>query len=307
VELAKMRDITVVTCSMNRTEQLLKNIEECKNIKNLYQHIVIDFSSKEPIINSIKEGHDRLKIYRINDQKIWWLSRAYNASFNLVKTKFTLKLDADVIIDSEYLNSLDYNLYDHVLFTNNQNDSGNFLVKTKILKQINGFNEYILRGYNDHDLIYRISNIYPDLKRSTVYNKILKQEHNNKLRVEASKPLLLTANEDFYYGIVKGYNDYHGLISKKKLWLNQKRNYINNNDLILINHLYTSKDFGFILNLKCKMIFLKTFFKIYFRKRKSILSILSKRLLPLIIFFFPQNVIEIFFGVTIFPSLKMKD
>ena len=30
-----MRDITVVTCSMNRTEQLLKNIEECKNIKNL--------------------------------------------------------------------------------------------------------------------------------------------------------------------------------------------------------------------------------------------------------------------------------
>lgn len=217
VGLDKMKDITVVTCSMNRTEQLLKNIEECKNIKNLYQHIVIDFSSKEPIINSIKEVHDRLKIYRINDQKIWWLSRAYNASFNLVKTKFTLKLDADVIIDSEYFNSLDYNLYDHVLFTNNQNDSGNFLVKTKILNQINGFNEYILRGYNDHDLIYRISNIYPDLKRSTVYDKIHKQEHNNKLRVEASKPLLLTANENYYYGIVKGYNDYHGLISKKKV------------------------------------------------------------------------------------------
>ena len=42
------KNITVVTCSMNRTEQLLRNIDECKNIKNLYQHIVIDFSSDEP-------------------------------------------------------------------------------------------------------------------------------------------------------------------------------------------------------------------------------------------------------------------
>ena len=53
-----MKNITVVTCSMNRTEQLLINIEECKNIKNLHQHIIIDFSSNKPIINSIKEKHE---------------------------------------------------------------------------------------------------------------------------------------------------------------------------------------------------------------------------------------------------------
>ena len=188
---------------MNRTQQLQKNIEECKNIKNLYQHIVIDFSSSEPIINSIKESHDKLKIYRINNQNIWWLSRAYNASFNLVETEFTLKLDADVVIDSNYFNSLDYNLYDHILFTNNQNDSGNFLVKTKILKEVNGFNEYILRGYNDHDLINRIIKRYPSFKRTTIYNKINKLEHNNELRVDASKPVLLNNDEDIIMELLK--------------------------------------------------------------------------------------------------------
>tara|TARA_B100000029_G_scaffold448329_1_gene470778 strand:- start:515 stop:1456 length:942 start_codon:yes stop_codon:yes gene_type:complete len=306
-EFEIMKNITVVTCSMNRTEQLLKNIDECKNIKNLYQHIVIDFSSNEPIINSIKDGHDRLKIYRINDQKIWWLSRAYNASFNLVKTEFTLKLDADVMIDSDYLNDLDYDLYDHILFTNNQNDSGNFLIKTKILEELNGFNEYILRGYNDHDLISRILKRDPSLKRINVYNKIHKLEHKNELRVQASKPILLSNNADFYYGIVKGYNDYHGLISSKNLWLNQKRSYTNNKDFILINHLYTSKDLGFILNLMCKLIFLRTFFRIYFRNRKFILPKILKRLLPIILFFLPLNIIERFFGITIFPSLKMSN
>lgn len=291
---------------MNRTQQLQKNIEECKNIKNLYQHIVIDFSSSEPIINSIKESHDKLKIYRINNQNIWWLSRAYNASFNLVETEFTLKLDADVVIDSNYFNSLDYNLYDHILFTNNQNDSGNFLVKTKILKEVNGFNEYILRGYNDHDLINRIIKRYPSFKRTTIYDKINKLEHNNELRVDASKPVLLNNDEDYYYGIVKGYNDYHGLISKKNLWANQKRIYEKNKDSIFINHMYTNKDLSLVLNLRCKLIFLRTFFRIYFRKRKSILSKLLKRILPTIIFFLPSNIIEMLFGIIIFPSSKMK-
>lgn len=301
-----MKNITVVTCSMNRTEQLLINIEECKNIKNLHQHIIIDFSSNKPIINSIKEKHEKLKIYRIDDQNIWWLSRAYNASFNLVQTEFTFKIDADVIINSDYFNGLDYDLYDHILFTNNQNDSGNFLVRTEILKKLNGFNEYILRGYNDHDLINRISKRYPSLKRTIIYDKIKKLEHNNEMRVDASKPVLLKNNEDYYYGIVKGYNDYHGLISNKNIWTNQKRIYEKNKNSILINHLYTNRDLGLLLNLRCKLIFLKTFFRIYFRKRKSTFSKLLKRTLPMIIFCLPLNIIEMLFGVIIFPSSKIK-
>ena len=69
----------------------------------------------------------------------------------------------------------------------------------KILQELNGFNEYILRGHNDHDLISRILKRNPNLKRTTVYDKIHKLEHKNELRVEASRPAFLLNNEDFYW------------------------------------------------------------------------------------------------------------
>ena len=59
-----------------------------------------------------------------------------------------------------------------------------------------------------------------NVRSSIIYDKIKKLEHNNEMRVDASKPVLLKNNEDYYYGIVKGYNDYHGLISNKNIWNN---------------------------------------------------------------------------------------
>ena len=148
------------------------------------------------MINTLTISYDR------NWRKLWEKRFEYPLT-----DAESFKIDADVLIDSEYFNNLDYQLYDHILFTNNQNDSGNFLIKTRILQELNGFNEYILRGYNDHDLISRILKRNPNLKRTTVYDKIHKLEHKNELRVEASRPALLLNNEDFYYGIVKGYNE----------------------------------------------------------------------------------------------------
>ena len=43
------KNITVVTCSMNRNHQLKKNILAAQNIKNLYRHIIIDYSSELPV------------------------------------------------------------------------------------------------------------------------------------------------------------------------------------------------------------------------------------------------------------------
>ena len=90
--------------------------------------------------------------------------------FELVDTDFTFKLDADVEIDFDFFNDMDYEEYDHILFTNNNNDSGNFLVKTNLLKDVNGFNEYILRGYNDHDLLNRIKYKNVNINIHTVFN-----------------------------------------------------------------------------------------------------------------------------------------
>ena len=65
-----------------------------------------------------------------------------------------------------------------------------FSCQNKDFKEVNGFNEYILRGYNDHDLINRIIKRYPSFKRTTIYDKINELEHNNELRVDGKLILL---------------------------------------------------------------------------------------------------------------------
>ena len=296
------KNITVVTCSMNRNHQLKKNILAAQNIKNLYRHIIIDYSSELPVSSFLDVVPKNVFIYRINNQKIWWLTRAYNAAFELVDTDFTFKLDADVEIDFDFFNDMDYEEYDHILFTNNNNDSGNFLVKTNLLKDVNGFNEYILRGYNDHDLLNRIKYKNVNINTHTVFNKIKKDDHPDELRVRGISSKYLKKNKNFYYGLVKGYNDYHGLISKNNLWSNQKKIYKIKDYDITIEHLYTSRDLSLKIKLKCKIIFLKTFFRIYYRNENTFKAKLVKRILPYILYFLSQKFIKKYFGIIIFPS-----
>ena len=79
-----MKNITALTSSMNRSEYLENTIENCLKINNLKSHIVIDYSSKTPVEKSVDINHPNLKIYRIDNQEAWSISRAYNAGFSLI-------------------------------------------------------------------------------------------------------------------------------------------------------------------------------------------------------------------------------
>lgn len=298
-----MKNITAVTSSMNRNDYLLNTIKNCQKIKNLKSHIVIDYSSVEPIENLILDFNN-LEIYRVNNQAIWNISRSYNAGFHIIETNYILKIDADVEIDSDFVNNLDYQIYDMIIFSNNSNDLGNWLIKTEIINNVNGFNEFITNGYDDHDLIKRIRDSNRDLKELTVQNKIKKIEHSNELRVNFSKSKFLNENENYFYAIRKAYNDCNGFISKKIIWsINQKRNYVIRNNEILINHLYTNKDLPFLINILCKYIFLKSFFKIYFRRNYFSLYSVYKRIIPYFLMPLPSKIIKNLFGFDIFPTL----
>ena len=48
-----MKNITAVTSCMNRSSYLLNTIKNCQNINDLKSHIVIDYSSVEPVENLI--------------------------------------------------------------------------------------------------------------------------------------------------------------------------------------------------------------------------------------------------------------
>jgi len=296
-----MKNITAVTVSMNRTEHLKKCIEAVAKIKNVSNHIIIDYSSKEPIY--IHE--DNVEVFRVDNEKFWWITRAYNAGFSLIKTDYILKIDADVIIDHSYFNNLKYFNYDHVLFTNNKNDAGNFLVKKDLLNGVNGFNEFIVRGYDDHDLLNRIKNNNPKLSYKVVMNKIVKLDHLDEKRVSSSNSILFKKGVNYYYALVKAYNDYNGYISSKNYWSNKKQKiYILDGNILKICHNFYINELKIFDLYKCKWIFLKTFFNIYFLNQDNILKKIFKKILPIIFIFIHVSLIKILTGFEIFPSKK---
>lgn len=298
-----MKNITALTVSMNRTEDLMSCIEACQNIDNLLKHVIIDFSSDIPI----NINNDKVEVFRVENEHSWWITRAYNVGFEFIKTEYLLKIDADVVIDAKYFNKLQYTEYDHILFTNNNNDAGNFLVKNKIIKDVNGFNEYIYRGYDDHDLFSRIKMKSNEMNLLKVKNKIIKKEHGDEKRIRSDKSYFLVKNADYHYGLVKAANNYGGLIATRNLWDSSKiRRYDIKNSTVQIKHTFSHKDFTNRDFLKSKKVFLDTFFRIYFRRKSSLNSKLLKRVLPLFLLFTPMNLIKTLFGFEIFPRINRK-
>ena len=128
--------ISVVTSSMNREKNLLENIKCIQKLSNVQEHIIIDWSSKQNISNIVQNKD--IKIFRINNQAFWWHNKAYNAGFHLASSEYILKIDADVLIDYKKFNKLKYWNYDLIVFYNNPNDPGNFLIKKEVFNKLMG-------------------------------------------------------------------------------------------------------------------------------------------------------------------------
>ena len=61
----KTSDITIVTCSMNRTENLLASLDSLKELKNIDKHLILDFSSD----NEIKIDHELIQVFRVDNEE----------------------------------------------------------------------------------------------------------------------------------------------------------------------------------------------------------------------------------------------
>lgn len=304
-----MENITALTSSMNRNQFLKNTIDKCQNINNLDSHIIIDYSSTTPVEDALNVNYDNLIIYRVEDQKVWSISRAYNAGFSLVETEYILKIDADVEINFVLINTFDYENYDLIIFSHNENDVGNWLMKKKLIENVNGFNEFLFAGYDDHDLIKRVRSLNPNLKEIIVKDGITKIEHSNELRVPHDKSLFLKKDENYFYAIKKAYNDYSGYISKNNFWSkNNARNYKINKNTIQINHFYSHKDTGLTTYIMCKYIFLSTFFRIYFKESNNLFLSIYKRVMPFVLLPLTLRMLKNIFGFDVFPlSIQIDD
>jgi glycosyltransferase involved in cell wall biosynthesis len=188
--------ISVFTCCMNRNENLRNSLSTWVKIPEIDEIVIVDWSSDESL-KPLVDGYcdSRIVLARVNNQKFWVLSYAFNLAARLTTRSKILKLDADTKIKPGFFQA--HNLEAGNFFTGNwrtaKNDSekrlnGIIYCHREDFFHANGYNEYITTyGWDDCDLYSRLESI--GLQKQNFLTEYLEhQEHQN--RTKNQKPFL---------------------------------------------------------------------------------------------------------------------
>lgn len=78
--------VSLVTCAMNRTDNLLKALGSWLAHSQISEVIIVDWSSRVPVSQSLEDaGVDdpRIRVIRVEDEPRWILSYAFNVGFRI--------------------------------------------------------------------------------------------------------------------------------------------------------------------------------------------------------------------------------
>ena len=265
-------------------------VKSTKNLDNLNEHLIIDFSSDNKISESLLDINPKVKIVRVNGEIDWWLSRAYNFGFFLSKSNYILKLDADSVLNAEAFNELKIFESDYIVFNHN-GGLGNFFVKKSLLLKLNGFNEYIYNwGYDDLDLYHRIQKEKYDKLRileSKNFIEVLQHSDRERFNTERLQPMPAS----------RAYSKVNSFISKNSKWdCNKKLTYRQvGKNTFTINHHFTIQEFGFLYLLKIKSLFMSVYLNEAFST-----NLFNK--ISYLIYFIPIFSINKFFKINLYPK-----
>ena len=158
--------ISIVTCTMNRSENLLKALRSWVICPEISQIIIVDWSSTIPFREELAASgiaDPRILVARVHGQKRWILSYAFNFGFRLAAFDKILKTDADIIIHSRFFeeNELKPQTFLsgdwRIAEKGQEHINGFFFINRDDLFAVRGFNEYITTyGWDDDDLYFRI-------------------------------------------------------------------------------------------------------------------------------------------------------
>ncbi len=283
--------ISVITCSMNRHEYINENIISTNKINHMKEHVIVDWSSQKKILDDKSKYNKKLKIVRVENEKDWWLSRAYNFAAYYAECDFILKLDVDTLAISENINNLDLENIDYLNFTIDGNGFGNFLIKKNLFDKLNGFNEYIYGwGYDDADFHNRAQKYQNFIVDGSQYISV--GAHKDSARINYFDKKI----NAFEGPAMLGFHKRNRFISQTITWNTTfKRHYeCIENDTYKVNHLYKIQNLNKSLQKKAKIIFLRVFFNEYFNKNLEKLDFL----LGII----PVRLFEFIFKIKVIPS-----
>ena len=81
---------------MNRQAHLLISAPQVSAWPHHSQHLIVDWSSREPLRRQDLQADSRIRLLRVEAERAWHLCRAYNFALAQARGDCLLKLDADV-------------------------------------------------------------------------------------------------------------------------------------------------------------------------------------------------------------------
>ena len=194
--------MSIIAACMNRNELFVNALESwlaaLDEVDIHAEIIVVDWSSNKTLERSIKKSRrilrdKRLKLIRVEGQREWILSIAYNLAFSAVSktSRDLIKFDCDTYISQDFFK--EHIVKAGMLYAGNWRKAkdengmhlnGIFLVSTHDFKAVGGFDERIQTyGYDDEDLYKRF--LKKGLRRLDLHqNMIMHLEHEAINRME---------------------------------------------------------------------------------------------------------------------------
>lgn len=188
-----MNRISIVTACMNRNNNLKQALKSWLEISEIHEIVIVDWNSSQNVFDDL-DGEfllEKVKIIQVANVSQWVLSLAYNLGVQHATGDIILKLDADIILDSDFFSQ---HIIEKGQFLRGnahaaENDNERFLngicmfFKTDFEK-VNGYNEAIRQyGFDDDDLYNRFEAIGLNsdyIKKSFVYHIPHENRHANQ-------------------------------------------------------------------------------------------------------------------------------
>jgi hypothetical protein len=154
-------NLSIVTVCMNRRAHLLATAERVSAWRHHGEHVIVDWSSGEPLRREELPSDPRVRLLRVEGEGRWNLCRAYNFAVSQSVGEWVLKLDADAwpteAFDPQWEGLRLESGAVCAFGSGPEGRKGQFLIERSLYEAVGGFNELLVGyGFDDKDLLARL-------------------------------------------------------------------------------------------------------------------------------------------------------
>ncbi|PXF42803.1 hypothetical protein BWQ96_07454 [Gracilariopsis chorda] len=186
--------ISIVACCMNRHGTLQHVLSDWRQVDNVSEIVIVDWSSDPPLRPSIADAlrsDSRIRLLRVDSEAAWVLSRAYNLAMRSASFDTIIRTDCDYSLHKHFVSA--HPMRQRTFYAGNYNAARNenevhlngavFIRRADVL-DIGGYDERIQTyGWDDEDLYTRLAQSGLQ-KQNISYDHISHVPHPDKERAQ---------------------------------------------------------------------------------------------------------------------------